>query len=405
MKAHTHTNNSSSVMISKVFLTALLIIVSSINLFSGNDPEVTGEFESGKEFLVKGYAAKVDNKSFVINDYTFVVTRHTEYRGKNGSIFSFEQIKEGSLLEVRAELKADNNLTAISVMSADDKVPAAYKIEITGTVVKLTQSSIILSQSQKEDTEELLYEFFVDDKTEILNNEKEPISYKELTSGLRVEVTAIAQTGYKYQAVRIKLEDPPAYKIELNGEVENISKSSITISKVIFAIDDNTVFIENEKLPASGTVISVGMWVGVKGIKRTNGTYYASEIQAEDAVRGGDNVKDKFTGTLVQSQLKSNSAAVDGESVNTAYDFNLEQNYPNPFNPSTTISFLIQSDQHVSLRVFNAIGKEVKTLVDSDLSKGSYSFNFNAEGLSSGLYLYKLESGEQVQIRKMVLLK
>jgi hypothetical protein len=83
----------------------------------------------------------------------------------------------------------------------------------------------------------------------------------------------------------------------------------------------------------------------------------------------------------------------------------LHQNYPNPFNPSTTISFTIQADQLVSLKVFNSLGEEVRTLINSNLSKGTHNINFNADGLSSGFYLYRLETGNQVQVRKMMLLK
>ena len=83
----------------------------------------------------------------------------------------------------------------------------------------------------------------------------------------------------------------------------------------------------------------------------------------------------------------------------------LEQNFPNPFNPSTTISFTIQADQLVTLKVFNALGEEVTTLVNGNLTKGTHSINFNAAGLSSGFYLYRLESGNQVQVKKMMLMK
>ncbi|MBK7500635.1 MAG: T9SS type A sorting domain-containing protein [Ignavibacteriales bacterium] len=85
--------------------------------------------------------------------------------------------------------------------------------------------------------------------------------------------------------------------------------------------------------------------------------------------------------------------------------FVLEQNYPNPFNPSTTISFSIQTDQFVTLKVFNAIGEEMATLINKNLTRGTHNINFNADGLSSGFYIYRLESGNQVQVRKMMLLK
>jgi len=83
----------------------------------------------------------------------------------------------------------------------------------------------------------------------------------------------------------------------------------------------------------------------------------------------------------------------------------LGQNYPNPFNPNTMISFTILADQLVTLKVFNSLGEEVRTLINSNLAKGTHNINFNADGLSSGFYIYKLESGNKVQVRKMMLLK
>ena len=91
--------------------------------------------------------------------------------------------------------------------------------------------------------------------------------------------------------------------------------------------------------------------------------------------------------------------------INVPEKFELSQNYPNPFNPATTISFTLQTNQFVTLKVFNSLGEEVSTLVNRNLTQGTHSFNFNANGFGSGLYLYRLESGGKVQVRKMMLLK
>ena len=109
--------------------------------------------------------------------------------------------------------------------------------------------------------------------------------------------------------------------------------------------------------------------------------------------------------TALQIQSKAvNTTAVNG-TKNVIRNFVLDQNYPNPFNPSTTIAFSINSDQFVTLRVFNAIGEEVKTLVNEELAVGEHKIKFDAQGLSSGFYIYRLESGNSVQAKKMILLK
>ena len=86
-------------------------------------------------------------------------------------------------------------------------------------------------------------------------------------------------------------------------------------------------------------------------------------------------------------------------------DYALTQNYPNPFNPSTQIKFAIKEAGFVTLKVYDVLGKEVATLVKGDFTAGSYNVSFDASGLASGIYFYRLESGSFVQTNKMMLLK
>jgi hypothetical protein len=86
-------------------------------------------------------------------------------------------------------------------------------------------------------------------------------------------------------------------------------------------------------------------------------------------------------------------------------DFTLNQNYPNPFNPSTRISFIIPQSGYTTLKVFDVLGNEVATIIESDLSQGSYELLFDASGLSSGIYFYSLNSGEFTKTMKMILSK
>ena len=85
--------------------------------------------------------------------------------------------------------------------------------------------------------------------------------------------------------------------------------------------------------------------------------------------------------------------------------FKLYNNYPNPFNPGTTIKFDIPKESFVSLKIFNILGKEIQTLTYSNLKEGQYEYYFNANNLSSGIYLIKFEADEYSGLQKIVLVK
>lgn len=85
--------------------------------------------------------------------------------------------------------------------------------------------------------------------------------------------------------------------------------------------------------------------------------------------------------------------------------FELKQNYPNPFNPQTKIVFSLTSGTYVTLKVYDIMGREVKDLVSGNFAAGSYSVDFNASALASGIYFYKLEAGSFSEVKKMNLIK
>ncbi len=83
----------------------------------------------------------------------------------------------------------------------------------------------------------------------------------------------------------------------------------------------------------------------------------------------------------------------------------LQQNYPNPFNPNTTILFGISSKLFISLKVFDVLGREIATLVSKELSIGNHEVQWNAANIPSGMYFYRLQSGNRSETKKLVLLK
>ena len=86
-------------------------------------------------------------------------------------------------------------------------------------------------------------------------------------------------------------------------------------------------------------------------------------------------------------------------------EFGLAQNYPNPFNPSTVIKYQLAAPGYVSIKVYNLLGKEVKTLVSRTLAAGKYEVEFDGSSLASGIYFYKMQSGSFVSVKKLMLMK
>lgn len=95
----------------------------------------------------------------------------------------------------------------------------------------------------------------------------------------------------------------------------------------------------------------------------------------------------------------------DEQEINIPTGFGLSQNYPNPFNPKTVIGYQLPVTGFVNLKVFDILGNEIATLVDDYRPAGKYEVDFNAEKLASGIYFYRLQAGDFVQTKKMILLR
>ena len=102
---------------------------------------------------------------------------------------------------------------------------------------------------------------------------------------------------------------------------------------------------------------------------------------------------------------RSESGVVNVEVNTRPAEYSLRQNYPNPFNPSTIVEYSIPENGNVKVEIFNALGEEVTTLVNDYKQAGDYKVKFNASALSSGIYYYRIESGNFVKTRKMILLR
>ncbi|HMS64356.1 MAG TPA: T9SS type A sorting domain-containing protein, partial [Ignavibacteria bacterium] len=160
-------------------------------------------------------------------------------------------------------------------------------------------------------------------------------------------------------------------------------------------------------------------WRSAKYYNKTVSAWTKEVLDISSLAESSTNLKIRFSmvsnGTIAADgiyidniKLTGYSELVTGINSNNNViptEFELSQNYPNPFNPNTVISYAIGNEGFVLLKVFDMLGKEVMSLVNEKQNAGNYSVNFNGSNLSSGLYYYKLESGNYSGTKKMLLIK
>ncbi|MGA9408625.1 MAG: T9SS type A sorting domain-containing protein, partial [Bacteroidota bacterium] len=145
-------------------------------------------------------------------------------------------------------------------------------------------------------------------------------------------------------------------------------------------------------VPADSSVGDIILSTGNKIAKLTGIIYYDNNNYMVVPRTNAD-----YSGVVVTSVAEHLSILPD--------HFEMDQNYPNPFNPSTTIRYSVPTAGKVLMKIYNVLGQEVATLVNTQQSAGTYNVTFNASRLASGMYFYRISSGSFVQVKKMLLVK
>lgn len=156
-----------------------------------------------------------------------------------------------------------------------------------------------------------------------------------------------------------------------------------------------------------------GLIIGLPETKLTNINFSNVNISANMGLRirnatvNANNLKvHANSGPSIIYEVNGIVTGVESESSNNSPNkFALDQNYPNPFNPSTTIKYSIPKMSFVTIKIYDVLGREVQTLINEQKSAGNYSAVFNANNFPSGIYFYRIQAGDFVQTKKMVLLK
>jgi hypothetical protein len=192
-------------------------------------------------------------------------------------------------------------------------------------------------------------------------------------------------------------DEPFIVPVEMTSFTANVSNEGYVILNWSTATETNNQMFEIERKVETGEYFTVGF---VNGAGTTTEPQNYSYI--DQTVENGDyfyRLKQvDFNGTYEYSD----EVEID---VIGPLSFVLEQNYPNPFNPSTNIKYSVPETGNVKLSVYNTVGEEVALLVDGFSESGFFEVSFNASNLPSGVYMYKLQSANSVQTKKMMLLK
>jgi len=196
-------------------------------------------------------------------------------------------------------------------------------------------------------------------------------------------------------------------------DVLNIDPATVLfegVAPIRWAIEDVTT-------PAAGGEQCDCTTDGPDGFDDLTLKFDAQELVAAlGSVNNGDELELTITGSLLDGtpiegsdcviiKAKNFGKHLTLNSSNVPEEYALFENFPNPFNPSTTIQFAVPEQSFVKLEVYNSLGEKVTTLVSEELEAGTYSFNWDATNLPSGVYIYSIQSRDFFESKKMILMK
>lgn len=161
--------------------------------------------------------------------------------------------------------------------------------------------------------------------------------------------------------------------------------------KSVFNINDNTIVSGNSFTVNDFALVGNNDFLVTGFIK---GTVYFDSFQ----ITGFGN------GTGFVAKITDEATCVERKDPIPS-SMRLYQNYPNPFNPATSISFELPNESYTTLKIYDLLGREIMTLVSGKLQAGKYKYQWDANNLSSGVYFYRLQSGNYNETKKLVLLR
>ncbi len=313
-----------------------------------------------------------------------------------GNTVDLQSYAVGDAVRVRALLLAGDNLVALRISKLD---AGSADIRVEGPIVSVSASTI----------EVMGIFFFINETTEFYDINRELVAADAFAEGQTVFVVGEGQANGTVIATRVQVQNVSL----TSGETTGISDAGeFSMFGNDYRVDDNTMVLGDNNVQLGLDDIEAGQFLEVRGVadaeggvagKNSGSAILVSKIKIIDAEGSGE-----YEHEVDPEETGEGGTATEGEEL--PEDYALFQNYPNPFNPITTIRFSLPVNSVVTLTVYDVTGREIQTLVSGMMVSGNHEVQWNGRSnagtpVASGVYLYRMEAGNQLITRRMVLLK
>jgi len=330
-----------------------------------------------------------NNQFLFINDEITFSHQHDIRRLPNGNITMFDN---GNLRNPRfsrsLEYQIDENNLIVSLVWAFNNEPQTFSFAMGSTQRLQNQNTVIgwgwsfgdaraLSEIEADGTVAL--EFSLPDTV---------LNYRAFKFSWRTNLFITNPDSIFFESIPVG--DSSTITINLiNNSDDAINITSFYNSDSAYTVENSAPFV----LPPFGTIP-----VNIK-FKPFKDGYFKDYLHIRS-----DTDTSRIAQVLAMGGRTDSTISII-QNGNPQLSYRLEQNYPNPFNPSTVIRFQISTREYVTLKVYDILGREVATLINAEKPAGNYNVEFNAQNLTSGVYVYRLQAGKFSDVKKLLLLK
>ncbi|MDP4174777.1 MAG: carboxypeptidase regulatory-like domain-containing protein [Bacteroidota bacterium] len=361
--------------------------------------------------LLRFIATKSDaqgNYSVNLNMAALILNRVAVSAEKDGYVTEFYNNKTSFFEADLITITKDTTISGIDFSLSPVNTQNYFSISgtVSGTAGKPLSGAFVIGATSR--SSEIVFAITDKDGKYSLTNLKEGKYY--LLFAAQGYIPEFYNNAYRWEdadaiylsgnvtGINAELRETPtdSGKCHISGIVKNTKGSIISGALVI---------LKNSKNEAVASAITDGQGsYQMAGLPEGNYTLTVSSVEYQSAT-STVSVDASKSEQVANVSLTQSTTGVNNDRKMIPTEIKLVGNYPNPFNPSTMISFMLPTQQFVTLKVYNLLGQQVATLVNEKLDAGEYKFSFSAGHLSSGVYLYELRAGNYTSVKKMVLAK